>query len=286
MAVIGVDRRHRILQRVAAEQTIHIAELAQDLQVSEMTIRRDIARLERDGFLRRSYGGASAHITKSLELAFNARALVNAPSKRLIGMRATELVPGAATMFLGIGTTVEQFALFFTPATPVTIVTGSLPVASLLASRSGRVVVLGGAVAQDDLSCSGPIAASSVRRYRAEVAVLGAGGLSSRHGLTELDDETAEIHRLIIEQSDRLIVLADGSKFDADGRATVAPADAIDVLVTDARAPAAEIAALRAAGVAVEVVGQPGGRAAGQRGGSHRGPRGRVPPQQDGQEGR
>ena len=64
MPAIGVDRRHRILQRVAAEQTIHIAELAQDLQVSEMTIRRDIARLERDGFLRRSYGGASARSTR------------------------------------------------------------------------------------------------------------------------------------------------------------------------------------------------------------------------------
>ena len=99
------------------------------------------------------------------------------------------------------------------------------------------MVVLGGTVAQDDLSCSGPIAASSVRRYRAEVAVLGAAGLSSRHGLTELDDETAEIHRLIIEQSDRLIVLADGSKFDADGRATVAPVDAIDVLVTRRQGP-------------------------------------------------
>jgi DeoR/GlpR family transcriptional regulator of sugar metabolism len=265
MAAIGVDRRHRILQRVAAEQTIHVAELAQELQVSEMTIRRDIARLERDGFLRRSYGGASAHITKSLELAFNARALVNAPSKRLIGMRATELVQGVSTMFLGIGTTVEQFALFFSPAEPVTIITGSLPVASLLGSRSARVVVLGGTVVQDDLSCNGPIAASSVRRYRADVAVLGAGGLSSRHGLTELDDETAEIHRLIIEQSDRLIVVADGSKFDGDCPATVAPIEAVDLLVTDGKAPGGELAALRAAGVEVHVVGPPAARAPAQR---------------------
>ena len=62
-------------ERVAEEQTIHIAELAQELGVSEMTIRRDIARLERDGFLRRTYGGASAHITRSAGAAFNARAL-------------------------------------------------------------------------------------------------------------------------------------------------------------------------------------------------------------------
>jgi DeoR/GlpR family transcriptional regulator of sugar metabolism len=256
MAGTAVDRRHRILQRVAAEQTIHIAELALELDVSEMTIRRDIGRLERDGFLRRTYGGATAHITKSLELAFNARALINAPSKRLIGMRATELVQGVDTMFLGVGTTVEQFALFLPPAETVTIVTGSLAVASLLGSRAGHVVVLGGTVRQDELACIGPIASNSVRRYRAEVAVLGAGGISSRHGLTELDDEVAEVHRTIIEQAGRLIVLADGSKFESDASATVAPIDAIGVLVTDAKAPEVEVARIRRAGVEVIIAGQ------------------------------
>ncbi len=68
----AVDRRHRILERVAEEQTIHIARAGDRAGVSEMTIRRDISRLERDGFLRRTYGGATAHITRSLELAFNA----------------------------------------------------------------------------------------------------------------------------------------------------------------------------------------------------------------------
>ena len=97
----AVDRRHRILERVAEEQTIHIRELAADLDVSEMTIRRDITRLERDGFLRRTYGGATAHVTRSLELAFNARALQSASAKRLIGMTAAPLVAGASTLFVG-----------------------------------------------------------------------------------------------------------------------------------------------------------------------------------------
>src|SRR6516162_512590 len=81
-------RRRRILQRVAEEQTIKIGELARELDVSEMTIRRDISRLEQDGFLRHTHGGATAHITKSIELTFNARALEYAAEKRLIGMRA------------------------------------------------------------------------------------------------------------------------------------------------------------------------------------------------------
>ena len=113
----AVDRRHRILERVAEEQTIHVGELARELGVSEMTIRRDIRRLERDGFLRQTYGGATAHLTRSLDVAFNARALQHTREKRLIGMRATRLLGDARVVFVGIGTTAEQFARYL-PARP------------------------------------------------------------------------------------------------------------------------------------------------------------------------
>lgn len=90
--VHAIDRRHVILERVAAEQAIHVGELARDLRVSEMTIRRDLRRLERDGFLRQTYGGATAHLTRSFDLSFNARALQHSREKRLIGMAAARLV--------------------------------------------------------------------------------------------------------------------------------------------------------------------------------------------------
>ncbi|TMG31283.1 MAG: DeoR/GlpR transcriptional regulator [Chloroflexi bacterium] len=110
--MLAVDRRHQILERVADQQTIQVGELARALRVSEMTIRRDIHRLERDGFLRRTYGGATAHLTRALELAFNARALEHAAAKRRIGMEAARLVEGASTLFVGVGTTAEHFARF------------------------------------------------------------------------------------------------------------------------------------------------------------------------------
>src|ERR687884_383173 len=156
--MLAVDRRHRILERVAEEQTIHIRELAAELGVSEMTIRRDITRLERDGFLRRTYGGATAHVTRSLELAFNARALQSATAKRLIGAAAGRLVADARTLFVGTGTTAEQLALYLPPREDRTVITSSLPVASLLGTRPGRVVVLGGAVRRDELCCVGAVA--------------------------------------------------------------------------------------------------------------------------------
>jgi DeoR family fructose operon transcriptional repressor len=251
--MLPVDRRHRILERVAQEQTIHIAELARELGVSEMTIRRDIVRLERDGFLRRTYGGATAHVTRSLELGFNARALQQASAKRLIGMTAAGLVGDVGTLFVGIGTTAEQFALFLAPRQDLTVITESLPVASLLATRPMNVVVLGGTVRRDELSCIGAAAIATLSRYWADVAVLGAAGLSARHGLTELFEEEAENHRAMIRGTERVIVIADASKLGERTTAHVAPASAVDVLVTDEGAPDDRLKELRAEGVEVVV---------------------------------
>jgi DeoR/GlpR family transcriptional regulator of sugar metabolism len=251
--VFAVDRRRRILQRVAEEQTIKIGELARELNVSEMTIRRDISRLEQDGFLRHTHGGATAHITKSIELAFNARALEHAAEKRLIGMRAAEDLAGPSVLFVGAGTTAEQFSLFLPPTPGLQVITGSLPVASLLGSRPVHVIALGGTVREEELSCVGPIATATIARYQADVAVIGAAGVSGKCGITEFDDEVAEVNRAAIGHSSRLVVLADASKIGADAHAIVAPAGAISMLVTSAGAPEAELDQLRAAGVEIVI---------------------------------
>ena len=243
----------KILERVAEEMSIHVADLAGEFGCSEMTIRRDILRLERDGFLRRTYGGATAHLTRSLELAVNSRALANAREKRLIALEAVRLIDDAQMLYLGIGTTAEHFARYLPSRTDLTVVTGSLPIASMLGTRPSRAVILGGSVRRDELSCVGPVARATLERYRFDLAVLGTAGLTARWGLTDLNDEEAEIHRLAIERSARLMVIADGSKLGQVTGSVVAPASSVGVLVTDANAPEGELAALRALGVEIVI---------------------------------
>jgi DeoR/GlpR family transcriptional regulator of sugar metabolism len=252
----AVDRRHTILQRVAEEQTIHVGELARDLGVSEMTIRRDIRRLERDGFVRQTYGGATAHLTRSLDVAFNARALQHSPEKRLIGLRATQLVADAQVLFIGIGTTAEQFARFLPTRPDLTVVTGSLSTASLLGTRPLRVVVLGGTVLHDELTCVGPTAVATLERFRFDLAVIGAGGLSARWGITENSDDEAAVQRVAIDRAERVVVISDGSKVGTSLASVVGPASRVTTLVTDRSAPPAELAALRELGLEVIVTDQ------------------------------
>lgn len=251
--LLAADRRRKILERVAEGVSIQVADQAKEFGCSEMTIRRDIARLERGGFLRRTFGGATAHLTRSLDSAFNARSLQHAREKRLIGLAAAARLGEARTIFLGIGTTAEQFARYLPARPELLVVTNSLPIASLLGTRPVRVVVLGGTVRRDDLSCIGPAARATLERYRFDLAILGAAGLTTRWGLTELNDDDAEIHRLAIERSERLLVIADGSKIGTVTPVVVTEVDRIETLVTDSSAPDPAISAIRSRRVNVVV---------------------------------
>jgi DeoR/GlpR family transcriptional regulator of sugar metabolism len=249
--MLAVERRLQILDRVARDQTIEVGKLAVEFGVSEMTIRRDIHRLERDGFLRRTYGGATAHAVRSVELGFNARSLRNAQEKRLIAVEAAKLMEGLRVVFVGPGTTAEQFARFLVSRPDLTVITPSLPIASLLGTRAIRTISVGGTVRPNELDNVGPLAIDVVRRYHTEAAVLGATGLSARYGLTESDDGQAEVTRAAIEQAAQIIVLADGSKFGVVAMASIAAAASLATIVTDVSAPADEVAEFERLGVRV-----------------------------------
>ena len=251
--VRAADRRHAILARVADEQTIRVGELARELGCSEMTIRRDIRRLERDGFLRQTYGGATAHLTRSFDISFNARALLAAREKRLIGMRAAGLIEDARVVFVGIGSTTEQFAQYLPARRDLVIVTPSLPIASLLGTRPVQVMTLGGAVLRDELTCVGPMATAALQNFRFDVAVIGAAGMSARWGITELTEDEGAVQRAALERTERVIVIADGSKVGTVTPIVVGPAQRATVLVTDPSASTDEVRRLRGLGIEVVV---------------------------------
>ena len=254
--MLASERRRLILERVAELQAIEAQALADELDVSVMTIRRDIKRLELDGFLRQTYGGATVHITKSVELGFNSRALQFAAQKRVIGARAAQLIEPGQTLFLGEGTTTSQFAQFLPPHPHLQVITASLSHASLLGSRNIRVIVLGGKLHGDELTMTGPIAEATLQRFYADVCILGAAGVDPQVGVTELDYEIASLHRSMMERSRRVVVLADQSKLGFRAPAVVAPVSMVTTMVTDDAAPLDTLKQLQAQGVQVLFAGK------------------------------
>ncbi len=257
--MLASERRRLILERVAERQTIEGQALADELNVSVMTIRRDIKQLERDGFLHQAYGGATVHITKSVELGFNSRALQCATEKRLIGAcGAVSIAPGQ-TIFLSEGTTTAQFAQFLPPHPNLLIVTTSLSHASLLGSRGIRVIVVGGKLHADELVMTGPLAEAGINNFYADICVLGAAGVDPDIGVTEPDPEIAAIHRLMLQRSSRALLLADHNKMGFRAAAVVVPLREISTIITDSTTPSRVIDQLQACGPHVQVAASKNG---------------------------
>jgi len=249
--MLANTRRRLILTRVAEQQSIEAQALADELNVSVMTIRRDIKRLEQDGFLRQTYGGATVHITKSIELGFNSRALQFSTQKRIIGAYAARRIEPGQVLFLGEGTTASQFAQFLPPHPRLLVVTTSLSHASLLCSRGIRVIVTGGELQVNELVMTGSLAEATINQFYADICVLGAAGIDATSGITELDHEVAALHRLMVERSQQVTILADHSKLGFRAPAVVVPAKAVGILITDEEASREAIEPLESTGIQV-----------------------------------
>lgn len=257
-ARLGVDRRLYILDRIAAQGSVRLLALAEELGTSVMTVRRDIKRLEQDGFLRRSYGGATAHVMLDMELGANGLALQHMAEKRAIAQCAAALIEPRDVLFLGTGTTIAQFARHIPAGCGITVVTYSLTVASFLGAKPGVTVIsTGGTVDSGDLSQIGPLAEATLGRYFATKAFIGAGGLHPDSGVTDYSAAQTDINRVMMERAERTYVLADSSKLGKRTFAQVCLLSGVTALVTDAGADTTSVEALRAAGLEVLVSNQP-----------------------------
>jgi DeoR/GlpR family transcriptional regulator of sugar metabolism len=251
-ARLPVDRRLYILDRIAAQGSIRLQALAEELGTSVMTVRRDIKRLEEDGFLRRSYGGATAHVMLDMELGANGLALQHMAEKRAIAQRAAALIEPRDVLFLGTGTTVAQFARHIPAGRGITVVTYSLTIASMLGVKPGVTVIsTGGSVDPEDLAQVGPLAEATVARYFATKTFIGAGGIHPSIGVTDYSPGQADLNRLMVERAERAYVLADSSKLGRRTFAQVCSLARLTAMVTDDGAEATALQEIEATGLAI-----------------------------------
>jgi len=249
------DRLNAVLDLLSANGRVEVAELAQRFGVSEMTVRRDLEELERQDRCRRVHGGAIPGTSRSYEPPFGLREQRQTEAKTAIAAGVVDLLGVDETVFLDVGTTTLAVARELVGRSNLTVITPSLPVASLLADEAGlRVICLGGLARQGERSLVGSLTLEGVRQFYVDVVVLGVGGLDAEAGLTEFNVEDAAVKRAVLERGRRLIVAADGSKLGAVAFAAVAPADHIDVLVTNAEAEHEQVRRLRDLGVEVRLV--------------------------------
>ncbi len=235
--MLARQRQALILERVRETGAVRVAELAHDLSVSDMTVRRDLEVLHDRGLVEKVHGGATALSgLASYEPGFVAKSSLQQTEKAAIAAAAADLVEPGMAIAISAGTTTHVLAAKVAETPGVTVVTNSVRVAEVL-YRSGRrdqTVILTGGVRTRSEALVGPFAVSQLRSVHVDLVFMGVHGMDARAGFTCPNLNEAETDRAMIEAGRRLVVMADHSKWGVIGIASIARLDQADVLITDA----------------------------------------------------
>ncbi|MFN3742311.1 MAG: DeoR/GlpR family DNA-binding transcription regulator [Anaerolineales bacterium] len=233
-------------------KSVQVTELCARFGVSEMTIRRDLAQLERAGLVRRIHGGAISARGRSYEPPFLTRVTTNLEAKQRIGLRAAELVNDGDSIALDVGTTTLEVARNLQRKRNLTVITNSLQIANILANQSGiRLIIAGGIVRPGELSIIGHIAEHTFQSFYVDKLFLGVGGISLEAGLTEFNLEDTLVKQAMVRTAKECIVVADSSKLNRVAFAHIVPLTDIHTLVTDTAADPQILQRLRELGIRI-----------------------------------
>ncbi|WP_027341702.1 DeoR/GlpR family DNA-binding transcription regulator [Hamadaea tsunoensis] len=245
--MLAPQRQAAILDRVRASGGVRVADLVSEFGVSDMTIRRDLEMLADRGLVLKVHGGATAlHPGATDEPGFAAKTDLHTAEKAAIAQKAAELVRPGTAIALSAGTTTARLAHRLVDVPGLTVVTNSIPVADVFYrnGRTDQTVVLTGGVRTPSDALVGPIAVDAIRSLHLDMLFLGVHGMSERAGFTTPNLMEADTDRALVEASERLVVIADSSKWGTIGISSIASLQDADVLVTDGGLSAAAREAL------------------------------------------
>ena len=256
MAVAARDRRRQqIVEVVQRQGFVTIEDLAQRFAVTPQTVRRDINELCDRDLLRRYHGGAG--LPSSVEnLAYPARQVLCLEEKRRIAGLLARHIPDRASLFINIGTTTEEVAKALLRHKGLSVVTNNLNVASILAGEPDfRVIVAGGLVRSRDRGLVGEATLDLIRQFRVDLGIIGISGIDLDGALLDFDYREVRVAQAIIENSRKVFLTADHTKFGRNAMVRLGSVQQVHALFTDQAPPPALALHLREAGVALHVAG-------------------------------
>lgn len=252
--MLAAERRRRILDSIRVHGAASVAMLAEALETSEMTVRRDLREMAKDGLLVRTHGGAVRPEGSAHEPSYSEKAGEAAREKAAIARLAAELVRPGDSILLSPGTTTLALARRLVDMPELAVVTNSLLVANVfLASPGVEVIMTGGMLRRSIHALVGPATEESLRTLKASRAFISGNGLTVERGLSTPSQLVASADRALAAAAKAVIVLADHTKLGHDTMCQTVPLEGIDVLITDSLAPPELLAELRDAGVDVRI---------------------------------
>lgn len=236
--MLAAQRQKLIVDEIRRQGAVRVSELTELLDVSEMTVRRDLDTLAAAGLLEKVHGGATRRGGLSAdEPGFEAKSHRQLKEKDAIARAAAALVEPGQSIGLTAGTTTWRLAQHLIHVSDLTVVTNSIQVADVLhrESRPRLTVVLTGGVRTPSDALVGPIALAAIRSLHLDVLFMGVHGVTTDAGLTTPNLLEAETDRALVAASSRIVVVADHTKWGVRGLSRIASLEEVDVFVSDHR---------------------------------------------------
>ncbi|SEU26032.1 DeoR/GlpR family DNA-binding transcription regulator [Paenibacillus sp. NFR01] len=237
--MLAAERRKKIIDLVHQDKRVLVSDLSRMFDVTEETIRRDLEKLEKDGILSRTYGGAMLNRHTNEDLPFVTRNALNTDIKHSIALKALDLIKDGDTLMVDPSSTSFEFIKLLGNKNNLRVITNSINILHEF-SRSGMdIVSTGGSLRHRSLSLVGPVAQETLRRYHVDAAVISCKGIDMERGITDSNEPECEVKKAMLRQAQKVILLADHTKFDQVAFTGLAELQNIDILITD-REPSAQ----------------------------------------------
>lgn len=227
------DRLMLIRQQVETEKKVTVTNLSRTYQVTEETIRRDLEKLEAEGFLTRTFGGAVYNHTAQREnVHFYKRAAINSGEKKKIAAAFFDILKNKTTIATDSSTTVME-AVKMLKNKELTILSASTEIFRELGDTDIRIISTGGMFNKRTLSLQGQVAKDTVQRYHVNIVLISCKGLDIEKGVTDTNESEAEVKKCMIKQAEEVALLVDHTKFGRTAFAHLLDFEDLDYLVTD-----------------------------------------------------
>jgi len=237
--MIAEERRVEILKKLNENHYVQVSELADEFDVSTVTIRNDLDKIEADGLCIRKRGGAiRANLGVTVEMPYDIKRYEMVNEKERIAFAALKLIEDGDTFILDAGSTTYALAMLLESKSQITVITNDLKIAVKLAENPKIKLICTGGIARSSVySLQGSIAEQVINNLRVDITFLGADAIHPNGRISNVNVEEVPLKKAMIQAADQVILLADSKKFEKSGFYKVCEMDEIDVIITDNGVP-------------------------------------------------
>ncbi|QHQ61859.1 DeoR family transcriptional regulator [Anaerocolumna sedimenticola] len=232
--MLAIERRNKILAMLQRDSRVVVSDLSTSFNVTEETIRRDLEKLEKEGFAKKTYGGAIINESLNVDLPYTVRKKANVTNKQYIADIISSMIEDGDHIMMDASSTAVYVAKHLKNKKNITIITNSIEILLELSEVAGwKVLSTGGTLREGSLSLVGYQAEKMITNYHVDKAIISCKGIDMEKGITDSNEMDAHIKKLMLESANIKILAADNSKFNKISFTKIGDLTDIDILITD-----------------------------------------------------